>query len=141
MYEGDQLGGFTFSNPVSSYIKKIESDYNKGNITLDQITELRKKYHDANEEMKNEMDRANEMEVKQDNHSKNDLKQDQPLKEASQIWIIAGFVFSILGGYGGLILGSNYAFGRYDGETKTLGWIMMGVGFLMRAISNTAENF
>ena len=32
------------------------------------------------------------------------------LKEASQGWIIAGFIFSILGGYLGVIIGFNYAF-------------------------------
>ena len=41
-----------------SYIKKIESDYSKGNITLDQITELRKKYQNASDFGKNQMDEA-----------------------------------------------------------------------------------
>lgn len=41
-----------------SYIKKIESDYSKGNITLDEITELRKKYQNASDFGKNQMDEA-----------------------------------------------------------------------------------
>ena len=41
-----------------SYIKKIESDYNKGNITLDEVTELRKKYQNASDFEKNQMDEA-----------------------------------------------------------------------------------
>lgn len=41
-----------------SYIKKIESDYSKGNITLDEITELRKKYQNASDFEKNQMDEA-----------------------------------------------------------------------------------
>lgn len=56
------------------------------------------------------------------------------LKEASQGWIIAGFIFSLLGGYLGLIIGFNYAFGRYKSETKTLGWIMAILGIFSAVI-------
>jgi len=51
-------------------------------------------------------------------------------KIGSQGWIIAGFVFSVLGGYIGIIMGFNYAFGKYDKKTKRLGWIMVAVGFV-----------
>lgn len=56
------------------------------------------------------------------------------LKEASQGWIIAGFIFSILGGYLGVIIGFNYAFGKYKSETKRLGWIMAILGIFSAAI-------
>lgn len=56
------------------------------------------------------------------------------LKEASQGWIIAGFIFSILGGYLGVIIGFNYAFGKYKKETKRLGWIMAILGIFSAAI-------
>ena len=55
------------------------------------------------------------------------------LKEASQGWIIAGFIFSILGGYLGVIIGFNYAFGKYKSETKRLGWIMAILGIFSSA--------
>ena len=56
------------------------------------------------------------------------------LKKASQGWIIAGFIFSLLGGWGGIAIGFNYAFGKYKKETKTLGWIMVVIGFFSMAI-------
>ena len=51
-------------------------------------------------------------------------------KKASEGWIIAGFIFSLLGGYLGMVMGFNYAFGKYKKETKQLGWIMVIIGFL-----------
>jgi len=56
------------------------------------------------------------------------------LKEASQGWIIAGFIFSVLGGFLGIAIGFNYAFGNYKKETKRLGWIMAIIGFFSTAI-------
>ena len=56
------------------------------------------------------------------------------LKKASQGWIIAGFIFSFLGGWGGIAIGFNYAFGKYKKETKTLGWVMALIGFFSMAI-------
>ena len=56
------------------------------------------------------------------------------LKKASQGWIIAGFIFSFLGGWGGIGIGFNYAFGKYKKETKTLGWVMAVIGFFSMAI-------
>jgi hypothetical protein len=60
------------------------------------------------------------------------------LKKASQGWIIAGFVFSVLGGWLGIVMGFNYAFGRYDQDTKTLGWVMAVVGFISIILWRTA---
>lgn len=56
------------------------------------------------------------------------------LKKASQGWIIAGFIFSFLGGWGGIAIGFNYAFGKYKKETKKLGWVMALIGFFSMAI-------
>lgn len=56
------------------------------------------------------------------------------LKKASQGWIIAGFIFSFLGGYLGIAIGFNYAFGNYKKETKTLGWVMAIIGIFSLAI-------
>ena len=82
------------------------------------------------------MDRTYENIITIDEHasSENEFLAKKPLKEASQGWIIAGFVFSILGGYGGLALGANYAFGRYDDETNKKGLIMIGLSLIMRAV-------
>jgi len=46
----------------------------------------------------------------------------------------AGFIFSFLGGWGGIAIGFNYAFGKYKKETKTLGWVMALIGFFSMAI-------
>jgi hypothetical protein len=56
------------------------------------------------------------------------------LKKASQGWIIAGFIFSFLGGYLGIAIGFNYAFGNYRKETKGLGWIMGIIGIFSLVI-------
>lgn len=56
------------------------------------------------------------------------------LKTASIGWIIAGFIFSILGGYLGLIIGFNYAYGNYNKETKRLGWVIAILGIISAVI-------
>ena len=56
------------------------------------------------------------------------------MKEASQGWIIAGFIFAFLGGYLGAIIGGNYAFGNYKKETKRLGWVMAIIGILSAGV-------
>jgi hypothetical protein len=56
------------------------------------------------------------------------------LKEANDGWIIAGFIFAFFGGLLGIIIGANYAFGKYKKETKRLGWGMIILGILMIGI-------
>lgn len=56
------------------------------------------------------------------------------LKVASPGWIVAGFIFALLGGYLGVIIGFNYAFGNYKKETKRLGWVMSILGIFSAAI-------
>jgi hypothetical protein len=56
------------------------------------------------------------------------------LKVASQGWIVAGFIFAILGGWLGAAIGFNYAFGNYKKETKKLGWAMAILGIFSMAI-------
>lgn len=56
------------------------------------------------------------------------------LKVASQGWIVAGFIFALLGGYLGIIIGFNYVFGNYKKETKRLGWFMAILGIFIAAI-------
>jgi curved DNA-binding protein CbpA len=67
------------------------------------------------------------------NKSLND-KETNTHKEASQGWIIAGFVFAILGGWGGIAVGANYAFGNYKKGTKIIGWVMLIIGAISRGI-------
>jgi hypothetical protein len=64
----------------------------------------------------------------------NTFEPENQLKEASNGWIIAGFIFSLLGGYLGVIIGFRYAFGNYKRETKTLGWIMAIIGIFSAGI-------
>tara|TARA_B110000908_G_scaffold168301_1_gene222921 strand:- start:1109 stop:1417 length:309 start_codon:yes stop_codon:yes gene_type:complete len=63
----------------------------------------------------------------------NSSKEDEisGLKIASQGWLVAGFIFAFLGGFLGIAIGFNYAFGNYKKETKTIGWVMSIIGILM----------
>lgn len=63
-----------------------------------------------------------------------DHKEINTYKEASQGWIIAGFVFAFLGGWGGIYLGAKYAFGNYKKDTKVIGWVMLILGVIFMAI-------
>ena len=55
-------------------------------------------------------------------------------KQASEGWIIAGFIFAILGGLLGIVIGINYTLGNYDRKTKNKGWMMIIAGIIMGAI-------
>ena len=71
--------------------------------------------------------------LKERKMSKEKIKnvEEVPKKIASKGWIIAGFIFSLLGGYFGAAMGANYAFGKYDKKTKTLGYIMILLSAIM----------
>jgi hypothetical protein len=56
------------------------------------------------------------------------------LKVASQGGIVAGFIFVILGGWLGIVIGINYARGNYNKETKRLGWALVILGWLSISI-------
>jgi hypothetical protein len=56
------------------------------------------------------------------------------LKVASQGWIVAGFIFAMLGGWLGAAIGLNYAFGNYKKETKRLGWAIAILGIFSMVI-------
>lgn len=64
-------------------------------------------------------------------HNRNEKK---GLKTPSSGWIVAGFIFAILGGWGGFVIGINYARGRYDKETKQIGWAMIIISAVARAV-------
>ena len=122
-----------------SFIKKIEEDYNEDLISLKELEEMRNKYSDLNDNDKGILDKQNqtvsELEPRQQkssnvelNHNatssnKNSVK--SSLKVASDGWIIAGFIFALLGGILGMAIASNYAFGNYNKSTKNLGWVML----------------
>ncbi len=55
-------------------------------------------------------------------------------KEANTAWIVIGFVFALLGGWGGVAIGVNYAILNYNKKTKQLGWTMIILGTLSQAI-------
>lgn len=49
-------------------------------------------------------------------------------ESASKGWMIAGFVFAVLGGYLGAVMGINYALNaKYDRSTHKRGWLMVAV--------------
>ena len=56
--------------------------------------------------------------------------QPNELKEASTGWLICGFIFGVLGGFLGILIGGHFAFGPYDQRTKRTGRIMMAVGLV-----------
>tara|TARA_B110000971_G_C19864680_1_gene433294 strand:- start:515 stop:877 length:363 start_codon:yes stop_codon:yes gene_type:complete len=115
-----------------SYIKKIEDDYVKGVITLKEISKLRVEYRNASREIQREMDLANAEEKSEQEKSLNPKKID--FKKASQGWVIVGFIASVLGGWGGLILGINYIQGNYNETTKIKGVAMVVICIVMWTI-------
>ena len=115
-----------------SFIKKIEDDYTKGIITLKEISKLRVEYHNASSETQIEMDLANEEEKSEQEKSLNPKKID--FKKASEGWVIVGFILSVLGGWGGLIIGINYLGGNYNDKTKIKGVVMVVICIMMWAI-------
>ena len=56
-----------------SYINKIEDDYNKGLISLDEISQQRQKYQKASKEEKEAMDKPYQTEVKAASNPKSAL--------------------------------------------------------------------
>ena len=56
-----------------SYINKIEDDYNKGLISLDEISQQRQKYQKASKEEKEAMDKPYQTEVKATSNPKSPL--------------------------------------------------------------------
>lgn len=65
-------------------------------------------------------------------HEPSYMNEGQPneVKKASTVWLVLGFVFGILGGFLGILIGGHFAFGPYDKGTKTLGRVMMLVGLI-----------
>ncbi len=61
-------------------------------------------------------------------------KNERELKKGKIGWIITGFVLAPLGGIFGLIIGSIYAFGKYERQTKILGWLMILISIIMMNI-------
>ena len=53
------------------------------------------------------------------------------VKKGKTIWIIVGFILAPIGGIGGIIIGSNYAFGNFDRQTKILGYFMLAFSLIM----------
>lgn len=135
-----------------SFIQKSENDYNDGLITLKELDEMRFKYANLNKEDRLTLDNQSKfiedndsdlsiVDSKVNNHStpKDSINNvlENKYKVASDGWIIAGFIFAFLGGYLGLILGSNYAFGNYKKSTKTLGWLMLVLAFFSITITRS----
>ena len=112
----------------STILKSSEKSYVNTNVELAPQEELPKSTNDSIT-ITISPEKIEELKNKSVN---NDVE--KTYKEASQGWIIAGFIFSILGGYGGIIVGANYAFGNYKKETKVLGWVMLILGIFSRAI-------
>ena len=71
--------------------------------------------------------------IKSDQKKSEKMKQSN-FKEASEGWILAGIIFSVLGGWGGLVIGANYVRGNYNKQTKNKGWIMIVIGIVVRVI-------
>ena len=65
---------------------------------------------------------------------KKQLADNGEFKKASTGWLVFGFIFSFLGGLIGLGMGFHYAFGKYDKNTKTTGWIMVVISFIFMSI-------
>jgi len=56
------------------------------------------------------------------------------IKKADEVWVVLGFIFSLLGGLIGIVIGINYIKGNYDKETKKKGWIITILGLIIFGI-------
>tara|TARA_B100000780_G_C21074987_1_gene432727 strand:+ start:784 stop:1188 length:405 start_codon:yes stop_codon:yes gene_type:complete len=120
-----------------SFIKKIEKDYNEDLISLKELDDMRAKYSNLNNSDKLILDQQSVNKdfnkLTDDYQVEDSPKLSIPTKDsldssysiASDGWIIAGFIFAFLGGFLGIAIGSNYAFGNYKKSTKNLGWVML----------------
>ena len=137
-----------------SFIKKNEKDYKEGVISLSELDDIRSHYSKLSDKDKLTLDSQSidkkeetinqylstssnniESSIKQHNPLKNQKKiKKNEIKVASDGWIVAGFVFALLGGYIGIAMGMNYAFGNYKSETKTTGVVMLVISVLSFSI-------
>jgi hypothetical protein len=62
--------------------------------------------------------------------------QNTELKKGKTGWMIAGYVFAILGGLLGIFIGINYVSKRYDQATRSSGWAMIVIGVVMFLVWN-----
>lgn len=62
------------------------------------------------------------------------IMENNEVRKGKIIWIIIGFLLAPLGGIIGLIIGSNYAYGNFDRQTKLLGWIMIIISVISMAV-------
>ena len=74
------------------------------------------------------------------NNKEDEIEKKQETLKASSFWIVFGFIFSILGGWIGFGFGLNYALRNYNSETKTNGWIMIGIGLLVNFLYIIGRN-
>lgn len=101
------------------------------------VDELREIFELSPPPITNDLEKVNTVAGAKKLDSKKQPKQSSytfGVKEASQGWIVAGFIFSLLGGPLGVVMGFNYAFGNYKKEVKRLGWFMIGLGVFSAAI-------
>ena len=112
----------------STILKSSEKSFIKTNVIASPQEELSKPNNDSITIT------VSQEKIEELNNKSVNSKVEKTYKEASQGWIIAGFIFSILGGFGGMIVGANYAFGNYKKETKVIGWVMLVLGIFSRAI-------
>ena len=64
----------------------------------------------------------------------NSNNQKEHKKKASDGTIIAGFTFSILGGFIGIIIACTILFGKYDDRSKGKAYAMIGIAIISRII-------
>jgi hypothetical protein len=75
-----------------------------------------------------------------ENHKTENLSNESENKLDGEIgWIILGFVFCILGGWGGLLFGINYVKKKYNSNTRIIGVIMIILSIIMRGFFSTIK--
>ena len=139
--DNQKNGPYSFEELQNENIKKETliwyegmDDWTKAS-DLDEMTPILELKPPSFSEIKQDSELIGKSEIRFEEKKPSTKKSDTSgLKKASQGWIIAGFIFSFLGGYLGIAIGFSYAFGNYSKETKGLGWIMGIIGIFSLVI-------
>jgi hypothetical protein len=57
--------------------------------------------------------------------------EEKEVKTGKTSWILIGFALAFLGGFIGMIIGGNYAFGNFDRKTKLYGYVMLVISIVV----------
>ena len=138
MVNGEQQGPFTNQEIINKGFSNDSYIYNKtlgGWKKISEVADFLSSETEKDIKLKSIPKPRLESKHNQSFDKKENIKDKKlGLKKASIGWVIVGFILSILGGWIGVAMGFSYAFGKYDSDTKAMGWGMAVIGIISLAI-------